>query len=258
MRRLTLLLLLPLWVNVCPGAEGPLPGQKDKDHKVAKVDELAVAQEKFGLDGFRSGREVGKFLLVILGSAALGCVLAYHPFAGQLVTLEDLDQPKITITYTVVGALVAIVVAAIPSMAFAIFGIGGLMRFRTELGAATETGRVILATLVGLACGLHFWMVAIIGTVIAWLLIWVLEWRKGQRMAVRGLTTQNLSPAAEAYADVLSGLKCSIANVRKNPAKSQVSFIFRARRSLDRESIEGECDQQVPKELRGTIDWPED
>jgi len=241
-------------LNVISAAEDPLMG---KDAAGAEI-QLEKAQEFFGWKGFNEPEKIGNFLLVIVGAGLLGCALAYHPFAGHMVSLEDLDQPKIIITYTVVGALVAIVVSAIPNMAFAIFGIGGLMRFRTELGAAKETGRVILATLLGLACGLHFWMVAILGTAIAWILILILEYRRGHRMAVRGLTTQTLSPAADAYAGVLAELKCNIATVRKNPAKSQVSFIFRAKRTLDRESIEAECNERVPKELRGTIDWPED
>jgi hypothetical protein len=241
-------------LNAISAAEDPLMGKDPAEGE----HQLKIAQENFGWGAFSDPEKLGNFFLVIIGAGALGAVLALHPFAGQMLSLEDLDQPKIIITYTVVGALVAIVVSAIPSMAFAIFGIGGLMRFRTELGAAKETGRVILATLLGLACGLHFWMVAILGTAIAWVLIWILESRQGLRMAVRGLTTQTLGPAAEAYAGVLGGLKCSIATVRKNPAKSQVSFIFRAKRTLDREAIEAQCNEKVPKELRGTIDWPED
>ena len=161
-------------------------------------------------------------------------------------------------TYTVVGALVAVVVAHLPAMALAVFGIGGLMRFRTELGAAKDTGRAILATLLGLTCGLQFWWVAVLGTLVAWLLIFVLEGRKGMRMVVRGLKSEAVAQAAEAYAPILRSLGCRFTTPRKNPRKGQISFVLRVPRKLERESIELGCQEQVSVDLRGTVDWPEE
>ena len=96
--------------------------------------EVERAREDFGLRAFLDGAKVWKFLCVIFGAIGLGCVVAFHPLRRR-ISYDDLDQPKIIITYTVVGALIAIVVAAIPAMGFAVFGIGSVMRFRTELGA---------------------------------------------------------------------------------------------------------------------------
>ena len=220
--------------------------------------ELEAAREEFGLEAFKDPKKIGNFLAIIAAAIVLGAVLAYHPFAERRSTIEELDRPKIIITYTLVGALVAIVVAPIPAMAFAIFGIGGLMRFRTELGAAKDTGRAILATLLGLSCGLQFWMVAVLGTAVAWVLILVLEYRKSMRMVVRSVKSESVAQAALAYGKVLQGLGSRFSTPLKNPAKGQVAFVLRARRSLDREAIEAECNSKVPEALRGTIDWPEE
>lgn len=216
------------------------------------------AQEKFGLEALKDWRKVGRFVLELLGAAAIGAAIAYPPFATRKTTIEDFDQPKIIITYTVVGALVGIVVAAEPALGIAIFGIGGLMRFRTELGAAKETGRVILATILGIACGINLWMVAIVTTVLSLVLIWFLESRSGLRMVIRGLRSETISQSAEAYAKTLSALRCSFQPPRKNPKKGQISFTFQHPRSLTPEDMEARLDAEVPKELRGTIDWPED
>jgi hypothetical protein len=250
------LVVLTLSVMLAPAppahaAKGPKPNPQAG----AQLDE---ARKDFGLEALKDWNKISSFLWVILGAAGLGVVLAFHPFAGKKGTLEDLEQPKIIITYTVVGALIAIVVAAIPNMGFAIFGIGGLMRFRTELGAAKETGRVILATILGLVCGLQFWMVAILGTAIAWILIWILEARVGQALTVRGLKSETISQSADAYGAVLRKLKCSFSSPRKNPGKGQLSFALRAPRGLDREEVEIRCEEEVPKDLRGTLDWPQD
>jgi len=207
---------------------------------------------------FEDWKPAGKFLLVVIAAIAVGAFLAYHPFVNKKATLEDLDQPKIIITYTVVGALVAIVVAHIPEMGFAIFGIGALMRFRTELGAAKETGRVILATMLGVACGLEFWLVAVFGALVAWILVAALEARKGMRMVVRSVNTVSIAQSAEVYGRVLQALGCRFSTPRKNSSKGQIAFVLRVRRSLEPEAIEARCNAEVPKELRGTVDWPEE
>jgi uncharacterized membrane protein YhiD involved in acid resistance len=143
-------------------------------------------------------------------------------------------------------------------MAFAIFGIGGLMRFRTILGAAKETGRVIMATVLGLMCGLEFWMAAIVGTALAWVLIYILEARLSMRLVIREVRGERIASTAEAYAKALKEMKCGYGVPRKNPAKGQVSFQLEVPRALDREEIESKLSEAVPKELQGTVDWPED
>ena len=232
-----------------------------KEEKPEAQRQLEAAQKQFG--GPALGKilddpePLGRVLLVIGVAIAAGAVLAYHPFRRKK-SLEDLDQPKTTIIYTVVGALVAIVVAAMPEMGLAVFGIGGLMRFRTDVGAAKETGRVILATLLGLACGLELWIVVILGAGIAWVLIAVLDYRVSMRMVVRGVKPEVIPQVAAEYGLAVAALGCRVSHPRRNPLKGQVSFVIRARRGLEQEDIESACQSKVPVELRGTLDWPEE
>ena len=240
----------------------PTDTEKDAAPSARKAEEglkeLAQAREAFGREALRDWRKIVRFILVIGGAAGLGAVIGYHPSSGRGTTRDDIEQPKTIIIYTVVGALVAIVVAPIPAMAFAIFGIGGLMRFRTILGAAKETGRVIMATVIGLMCGLEFWMAAVVGTALAWVLIYLLEARLSMKLMVREVESKTISQTADAYAKALKELKCGCYVLRKNPAKGQVSFQLQVPRAVDREAIEAKLSEAVPKELQGTVDWPED
>jgi hypothetical protein len=216
--------------------------------------ELEAARQEFGMPALADPNRIAKLVLVVLGAAALGAALAFHPFAAR----GSVELPKIVITYTVAGALIAIVVAPIPAMGFAIFGIGGLMRFRTQLGAAKETGRVILSTLIGLLCGLEFWMAAIVGTAMVWALMWVLESRVHLRMVVRGVDAARIAETADGYSKALRGLRCRFGPPRKNPGKGQVSFNLQIPRTMTAEQIESDLGASIPEALRGTIDWPED
>jgi hypothetical protein len=254
-------LLIVTWGFVCESPEAAFARSTGLGN-AAKAregeEELLKAREEFGVGGFKDPLKMARFVLVIAGAAALGAVIAFHPFASQRSASETSEQPKTIITYTVVGALIAIVVAPIPAMAFAIFGIGGLMRFRTQVGAAKDTGRVILATILGLLCGLEFWMAALLGTVMAWILIFLIESRTSMRMVVRGIPGAAVPQSAEAYSRTLRGLRCSFTAPRKNPNKGQISFQLHAPRKATHEEIEARLDAEVPKELKGTVDWPED
>src|SRR5690606_19876737 len=111
-------------------------------------------------------------------------------------------------------------------MAFVIFGIGGLMRFRTNVGDAKDTGRVILVTVVGLSCGLELYVVALLATVLAWVLIFVLESRSVGRVVIQGLEKEVVQPAAQAYVGVLRGLGCTILGEEKRVKKGSVGITY--------------------------------
>ena len=186
-------------------------------------------------------------------------LLSYHPsHKGRQAGLEEMDQPKIIITYTMVGALVGIVVSAVPEMALAIFGIGGLMRFRTELSAPRETGRVIMATIIGILCGLEFWVVVVVATIIAWLFILGLDRLVAYRMMVRGLEADVIGAAARSYRAILEQNGIVVTQEKKNVNKKQVSFVFKARRNFDKEQIENKFRDENRDKLPGTVDWPEE
>ncbi len=222
---------------------------------------LLKAIEKFGLGELNSD-EFGSFLIllyIIGASLIVGALLAYHPcHLGKTMSLEAMDQPKIIITYTFIGALCGVLFASDPRMGMVIFGIGGLMRFRTDVGAARDTGRVIAATILGIFCGLEFWIPVILGVIVAWLLILVLDWKIGVRMVVRGLAEKSVKDSAVYYRSILETFPLTITQEKKNPKKGTITFVFKASRSLDRDALEVALDEQVPTNTAGTVDWPKE
>jgi hypothetical protein len=193
--------------------------------------------------------------LMLLLSIILAAVIAYHPSTRRKASnITEFEQPKTFLMYAMVGALIAQLVQTYPPMALVIFGIGGLLRFRTVVGEAKDTGRVILVTVVGLCCGLKIFVGAVLATLIGWVLIWYLESQNAGRVAVKGLKDVDILAAAETYRGILGEAGCAVIRERKNLTKGRVTFIVKTPPELDAEALE-EAFEKVPEEQRGVVDW---
>jgi hypothetical protein len=209
-----------------------------------------------GWDAFAEPWQYLSAALVLLAATASGAFLAHHPvYRGRPITLGILEQRKTIIIYSSVGALIAIICTVAPSMAFVIFGIGGLMRFRTDTGESTTTGHTIMGTLIGLSWGLGMQLVAVLATLYFWSMIYVLEAVPIQRLTV-GIEVGRMARAAEAYRDALQRAGCRVLGHSKSFKKEQMSFVIRLPGRRDTETIWSALDV-IPAELRGTVDWPE-
>jgi hypothetical protein len=226
-------------------AQIPMPGGKDK----APPDFLQ------GLEDFQNWRFLLELLANLGLAAALGASIAYHPKSrAKATTLEEFEQPSTFIMYAVVGAIVAKVAVVYELMALVVFGIGGLLRFRTDVGPAKDTGRVILVTIIGLACGMNLFPLAVLGTAFGWGLIYALESRAAFRIVIKGLKGQQVTDAAQAYRQTLEEYGCKVLSEKKNFTKGQAAFVFRAPAGAGREDVE-EIFQEVPANLQGAVDW---
>jgi len=194
-------------------------------------------------------------LVVLLLALALGATIAYHPSARRHGrSLESFEQPKAVLMYSVVAALVALIVQVQPAMAFVIFGIGGLVRFRTLVGEAKETGRVILVTVVGLCCGLKIFVVAILATVVGWILIYFLERRVVGVIRVSGVGEETFQDATRAYRALIAGAGCRILGEQSRFSKREFVFVVGAQANLDRNGLQQAFDN-LPPTLQGVVDF---
>jgi uncharacterized membrane protein YhiD involved in acid resistance len=208
-----------------------------------------------GWSSFANGWLILDMCVVLLLALALGAVIAYHPSTRRRVSsLEHFEQPKTLLMYAVVAAVVALIVEVQPAMAFVIFGIGGLLRFRTMVGEAKDTGRVILVTVVGLCCGLKIFIVAVPATVIGWLLIFALEQQIAGIIRVSGVSEQTMQEATRAYHTLIDRAGCKVIGVQTKFIKRETTFVVQAPPSLDREKLRAQFDG-LPPELRGVVDW---
>jgi len=217
--------------------------------------DAALGHEGLGWQAFTDLEQIAQMLVVLLVAVLLAAIIDYHPSTrAKASTLEQINQPKTFTMYSMVGALVAIIVKVQPSMALVVFGIGGLMRFRTEVGEAKDTGRVILVTVIGLCCGLELYVVAVLATALAWALIFALERRAIGRLVVQGLDKQRIQAASEAHVEALRSLGCTVLGEQRRVDKASVAIIYRAPAGIDRQRIEQRL-AELSDELRGTINW---
>ena len=208
-----------------------------------------------GWRGFSDGWLLLDMACVLLLALALGAVIAYHPTARRKATsLEQLDQPKTFLMYSMVAAVAAQIVEIQPAMAFVIFGIGGLMRFRTDVGVAKDTGRVILVTVVGLCCGLKIYIVAVPATVIGWILIFLLEQQITGIIRVHGVGEQALLESTRAHRALIADAGCKIIGEQTKFIKREFNFVVKAPATLDRQKLQEKFDA-LPNGTRGVVDW---
>ena len=192
---------------------------------------------------------------VLLMALLLGALIAYHPSTRRRVSsIEHFEQPKTFLMYALVAAVVALLVKEQPAMAIVVFGIGGLMRFRTMVGGAKDTGRVILVTVVGLCCGLKLYIVALPAAFIGWLVIYFLEQQIAGVIRISGVASEKLHEAVASYRKIIEESQCTIIGEQSKFQKREFLFMVSASPSLDRHALQAKFDAQDDA-VRGKVDW---
>jgi hypothetical protein len=238
------------------------PGVAAAKHWGADLTPPGVAGSAKGIDLLREGWSqfadgwlIVDMVLVMLFALLLGAVIAYHPATRRRVSsLEHFEQPKTFLMYAVVASVVALIVTVQPAMAFVIFGIGGLLRFRTMVGEAKDTGRVILVTVVGLCCGLKIFIVAVPATIIGWILIQVLERETAGIVRVSGVSEAAIADAARAYRAAIAATGCRIIGEQTKFVRREFAFVVQASPSVAREDLIARF-EALPPDLRGVVDF---
>lgn len=226
------------------------------------VDFLVTETENLG-EGWHGFTDLDFLLdsfLTLMLATVLGAIFAYHPRHQQAAdTLEELEAPRIHIFYAVIGAIIGILVIKYGLVVgFVLFGIGGLMRFRTSLASASLTGRVIFVTLIGLSSGLDLPHVAVLVTVFGWILVFILDAHITYKIVVKGLSADHVVLAAPAYREQLKKHDCEILNEKKSPERGRLIFIFQGPGNLKRSDLENALENEIDVSLRGTVDWEVD
>ncbi len=218
------------------------------------------ALASIGWRGFLDVNSLLEELAALSLATVLGALIAFHPLTPRSVdTLEEAELPKVYIMYAIVGAVIGVAVLQYGMVVgIVVFGLGGLMRFRTSVDSSRDTGRLIVVTLVGLIAGLNLPHFAVLATVFVYVLIFLLDAHPICRIVIKELPDARVSAAAEAYRVALVHLKCKVLSERKHFAKPRVDFVFRAPRAATPETLHAELFRLVPPEVRGEIDWEVD
>ncbi len=153
-------------------------------------------------------------LRLLLGFAlAVACAwfIAWHPRRStRSDPATDLEETKTLVLLGMVGAAVAEISKLDSNMAFVIFGIGSLVRFRTVLDNPKVTGKAIMVIIIGLACGMNQWGMAAFVTAVTWVLLYWLESHISARFKVRVTGKQDVRAVYAEVQDFLRVHRCRV------------------------------------------------
>jgi hypothetical protein len=209
-----------------------------------------------GWAGFRDVHFMVSSLGALLLAVVLGAAIGFHPTTPRTVDrLHEADMPKVYIMYAFIGAVIGVTVREFGMViGVVVFGIGGLIRFRTDTDSTRDTGRLIVVTLTGLIAGLGLPHFAVITTVFAFLLIYAFDTNPACRVKIDQLPPERMGEFANAYRTVLQGQGCKIISEHCSAPKGRIEFVFRLPRRGTRDRLHAAlC--EAPLDVRGQIDW---
>jgi len=183
-------------------------------------------------------------------SLAVGCAwaIAWHPRRASLVDpLADLEERKALILLGVVGAVVAELSGTSQTLAFVIFGIGALLRFRTLLDNPKLTGKAIMVVVVGLACGMGSWAMAVFVTGFSWVLIFWLDSHSSCRVRIRLDDNEDPKPVFGMVQSLLVAHKCRLQSSSLYEDKGQMVFLLYIPSGVDPRQLEAEVRSKLKR-----------
>jgi hypothetical protein len=190
------------------------------------------------------------FRLFLSLTLAVGCAwaIAWHPRRASLVDpLADLEERKALILLGVVGAVIAELTGTSQMLAFVIFGIGALLRFRTVLDNPKLTGKAITVVVVGLACGMGSWAMAVFVTVFSWLLMFWLDSHSSCRVRIRLDDQEDPKPVFGMVQSLLVSHKCRLQSSALYEDKGQMVFLLYIPSGVDPRQLEAEVRSRLRK-----------
>src|SRR3954451_8711646 len=183
-------------------------------------------------------------------SLAVGCAfaIAWHPRRASIRNpLADFEERKALILLGVVGAVVAELSGTSQTLAFVIFGIGALLRFRTVLDNPKLTGKAIMVVVVGLACGMGSWAMAVFVTAFSWVLVYWLDSHSSCRVRIRLDDGEDPKPVFGTVQSLLVSHKCRLQSSSLYEDKGQMVFLLYIPSGVDPRQLEAEVRASLKK-----------
>src|SRR6266704_3012635 len=194
------------------------------------------------------------FLSLIL---AVGCAyaIAWHPRRASLRDpLGDFEERKALILLGVGGAVVAELSGTSQTLAFVIFGSGALLRFRTLLDNPKLTGKAIMVVVVGLACGMGAWAMAVFVTAFTWLLVFWLDSHSSCRVRIRLDDNVDPNPIFGMMQSLLVSHNCRLQSSALYEDKGQMVFLLYIPAKIDPRKLEADVRAKLRKSDVSKID----
>src|SRR5438093_10978041 len=188
-------------------------------------------------------------LFLSLGLAvACAWAIAWHPRRSSLANpLADLEERKALILLGMVGAVVAELSGTSQTLALVIFGIGALLRFRTLLDNPKLTGKAITVVVVGLACGMGSWAMAVFVTAFSWLLLLWLDSHSSCEVRIRLNNGADAKPVFDTVQSLLLSHRCRLQSSSLYEDKGRMVFLLYIPNGVDPGKLEDEVRTRLRK-----------
>jgi hypothetical protein len=95
---------------------------------------------------------------------------------------------------------------------------------------------------------------ALLGTVFAWILIYVLESRSALRIRVSHLQTDRVEEAVQFWQRTLEELNVPIVSIVPHDARGEIDILLLVSSSIDDAQIRRQIREKIPEELLGRFD----
>ena len=208
------------------------------------------------LEQFRHPEFMLRLLLSLALAVVCAWVVAWHPRSARVESLSNLEERKTLVLLGMVGAVVAELSGVSQTLAFVIFGIGALLRFRTVLDNPKLTGKAITVVVIGLACGMGSWVMAVFVTAFSWILIFWLDSRISCRLRIRLVRdVADSDPTVADLQKLLITRGCQLQSSAYNKAKRQLVYFLHIPADLDLRKLESDIRAAVPKGDNARIDF---
>jgi hypothetical protein len=197
---------------------------------------------------FENPAFVLRLFLSLTLAAACACTIAWRPrrLMGAVPQL-DFEERKTLIILGVVGAIIAELSGTSATLAFVIFGVGALLRFRTVLDNPKASGKAILSVVIGLACGMGSWTMAVFVTAFSWVLLLVLDSKVTCNMTIGFEDDEDPKQLRNTVQALLLSHQCQFQSCKLSKDKDRMKFTFNMPAKLDPDQLEADVREELPK-----------
>ena len=202
---------------------------------------------------FRHAPYVADLVLGLLASVVAALVLTATPKrAMRFDPVAQAESRKATVIVALIGCVAAELVQASEhfllgaEIALVLFGIGGLVRFRTVFGDARQTGMAIVATVLGLACGMSEYSLVALSLVIIFLVNWWLSNRAFVRIRAKVRKSADMAQVQTAIGAVLQHEGFTVVRASASAANRTIDIHAETTKDFDVETLGEAIESAVP------------
>lgn len=182
---------------------------------------------------------LGQFLLQMVFMLALSAAIAFHPMRRRRKkSLASLTAPRIFLLYSLIGMAIGFLVVQYGYLiGFVVFGIGGLLRFRSTFENRADTAEVVLVTALGLCTGLNLLPIAIVIGLSAWCIIWFTDSAMGCALQIRCATDEELETQIELVQQKLAELGWKMETIEHSFERAAAELLLSISREYNIEEV---------------------